>query len=79
MHDASSSGNNSGSKYFKDTFNNFNRKLPLETIAFTKMVLASMSHLIDLMKDFFILFQVGLSQGGLVLLMAQPEPYIKGV
>ena len=52
----------------------------MEKITFIiKMVTASTSHIIDLMKDFFILFQVVLSQGGLELLMAQPEPYIKGV
>ena len=55
------------------------KKFANEKITFITMVTASISHFMDLMKDCFILFQVALSQGGFAFMMAQPEPYIKGV
>ena len=79
IHDIATDEKTCRSKYFGNSFNFFKRKFFTEKIAFIKMVTSSTSHLIDIMKDFFILFQVCLSQGGLALLMLQPEPYIKGV
>lgn len=76
MHDCTSTSEKSSWSKSLNILNHFH----MEKITFIiKMVTASTSHIIDLMKDFFILFQVVLSQGGLELLMAQPEPYIKGV
>ena len=51
----------------------------LEQIFALKIILAPTSHLLDLAKDSLILVEVALSQGGFLLLMAQPKPYIKGV
>ena len=48
-------------------------------IIMLKMVKTTISHIMDLIKDSIILYQVGNSQGGLSLLLAQPAPYIKGV
>ena len=51
----------------------------IQKILTLKIIVASTSHLLDLTKDALILVEVAFSQGGFVLLMAQPKPYIKGV
>ena len=51
----------------------------LKHISALKIIIAPASHLLDLTKDVLILVEVTLSQGGFVLLVAQPKPYIKGV
>ena len=51
----------------------------LEKATIIKIVLTSVSFMMDLSKDILILIQISFSQGHFALLMGQPTPYIKWV
>ena len=44
-----------------------------------KMTLASVTYMMDFVKDSLILVELSLSQGGITLLMTQSTAFIKGV
>ena len=43
------------------------------------MIKSTVGHCTDLIKDIILAIQIAMSQGGLVQLMSQKKPFIKGV
>ena len=55
-------------------------KIALKKFVTVKIVLVGVLHLVDLIKDSLILFEISRSQGGITqIVMHQPTPYIRWV
>ena len=51
----------------------------LEKLSMIRMGLSVLSHVLDLIKDLMLMIQFAITQGGLDMIMMQPEPYMLSV
>ena len=60
-------------------FTNYRLMKVYEKFYLPQMMMSASSYVMDLTKDFLIVIQVSIAQGGLEKILRQPQPHMAGV